>query len=358
MTGFFLAAAAMLVAALALILVPLLRRHTDAAADRAVTAPATITGVITAIVVPIVAVGLYLGITSYPWRGDGPSVATPSNHPASIEEAIAKIEARLATHPDDATGWRMLGRSRVMTGQYAQAVTAYDKAIALTGGLDPGLRLDLAEALVLTNDAAGQARARQLVDEVLKSDPANQKALWYSGVIALRNDDAATAKQRFRALLAQEPPGEIRGILETQLAALEGVTPAQGSGDGAAVSASSPARGRTIRVAVSIDAGLASRLKTVVPVFVSARQPGIPGPPLAAVRLTSEALPATVELSDANAMIEGRNLSSVDEVEVSARVAFGGTAITAPGDLVGSARSRRSSKEEVAITIDREVTAP
>ena len=357
MTGFFLAAAAMLVAALALILVPLLRRHTDAAADRAMTAPATITGVITAIVVPIVAVGLYLGITSYPWRGDVPSAA-PSTQPSSIEEAIAKIEARLATHPDDATGWRMLGRSRVMTGQYAQAVTAYDKAIALTGGLDPGLRLDLAEALVLTNDAAGQARAGQLVDEVLKSDPANQKALWYSGVIALRNGEAATAKQRFRALLAQEPPGEIRGILETQLAALEGVTPAQGSGDGAAVSASSPAAGRTIRVAVSIDAGLASRLKTVVPVFVSARQPGIPGPPLAAVRLTSEALPATVELSDANAMIEGRNLSSVDEVEVSARVAFGGTAITAPGDLVGSARSRRSSKEEVAITIDREVTAP
>lgn len=357
MTGFFLAAAAMLVAALALILLPLLRRHPDAAADRVVTAPATITGVITAIVVPIVAVGLYLGITSYPWRGQGPSVA-PSTQPSSIEEAIAKIEARLATHPDDATGWRMLGRSRVMTGQYAQAVAAYDKAIALTGGLDPGLRLDLAEALVLTNDAAGQARARQLVDEVLKSDPANQKALWYSGVIALRNDDAETAKQRFRALLAQEPPGEIRGILETQLAALEGVSPAQGSGDGAAVSASSAARGRIIRVAVSIDAGLASRLKTVVPVFVSARQPGIPGPPLAAVRLTSEALPATVELSDANAMIEGRNLSSVDEVEVSARVAFGGTAITAPGDLVGSARSRRSSQEEVAITIDREVTAP
>jgi cytochrome c-type biogenesis protein CcmH len=357
-TGFFLAAAAMLVAALALILLPLLRRHPDAAADRVVTAPATITGVITAIVVPIVAVGLYLGITSYPWRGGGPPVATRSTHPASIEEAIAKIEAQLATHPDDATGWRMLGRSRVMTGQYAQAVTAYDKAIELTGGLDPGLRLDLAEALVLTNDAAGQARARQLVDEVLKSDPANQKALWYSGVIALRNDDAATAKQRFRALLAQEPPGEIRGILETQLAALEGVTPAQGSGDGAAVSAASATRGRTIRVAVSIDEGLASRLKTVVPVFVSARQPGIPGPPLAAVRLTSEALPATVELSDANAMIEGRNLSSVDEVEVSARVAFGGTATTAPGDLVGSARSRRSSQEEVAITIDREVTAP
>jgi cytochrome c-type biogenesis protein CcmH len=354
-TVFFLAAAAMLVAALALILVPLLRRRPETA-EEVSPAPATITGVITAIVVPIVAVGLYLGITSYPWRGEGPS-ATPSAQPASIEEAIAKIEAQLATHPDDATGWRMLGRSRVMTGQYAQAVTAYDKAITLTGGLDPGLRLDLAEGLVLTNDAAAQRRARQIIDEVLDSDPVNQKALWYSGVIALRSDDPATAKRRFRALLAQEPPGEIRGILETQLAALEGVTPAQRRGDGAATS-TPPARGRTIQVAVSIDKGVASRLKTVVPVFVSARQPGIPGPPLAAVRLTSDALPATIELSDANSMIEGRNLSSVDEVEVSARVAFGGTAITAPGDLVGSARSRRSPQEKIAITIDKEVSRP
>jgi cytochrome c-type biogenesis protein CcmH len=88
--------------------------------------------VITTIVVPIVAVGLYLGVTSYLARrvvgGD------LLGQPASIEEAIAKIEVQLATHPDDATGWRMLGRSRVMTSQYAQAVTAYDKAIALTGG--------------------------------------------------------------------------------------------------------------------------------------------------------------------------------------------------------------------------------
>jgi cytochrome c-type biogenesis protein CcmH len=92
-----------------------------------------------------------------------------------------------------------------------------------------------------------------------------------------------------------------------------------------------------------------------VPVFVSARPPGMPGPPLAAVRLTSDALPTTVELSDANAMIEGRSLSSVDEVEVTARIAFGGTAATAPGDLVGSARSRRAAEERISITIDREV---
>ena len=91
MTGYFLAAAAMLVAALALILVPLLRRHTDGAAGRVVTEPATITGVITAIVVPIVAVGLYLGITSYPWRGEGSSVCLLYTSPSPRDRQKSRM---------------------------------------------------------------------------------------------------------------------------------------------------------------------------------------------------------------------------------------------------------------------------
>src|SRR4030095_156298 len=96
-------------------------------------------------------------------------------------------------------------------------------------------------------------------------------------------------------------------------------------------------RGRTIQVRVTLDPALSSRLKPGVPLFVSARQPGIPGPPLAAIRLMAHQLPAHVTLSDANAMIEGRDLSSVDDVEVVARVAFSGSVMSSSGDLVGSA---------------------
>jgi cytochrome c-type biogenesis protein CcmH len=357
-TAFFLAAAGMLLVALMLILVPLLRRRqgtTDGAAPAL--APATISSVVAAIALPIAAGGLYLGITTYPWRGAPQAQDTPHAGRETIQEAIARIEARLASHPDDATDWRMLGRSLVMAGQFTRAVPAYERAIALTGGLDPGLGLDLAEALVLADDPAAQTRGRQIADEVLTSDPANQKALWYSGVIALRADDPATARQRFAALLAQDPPGEIRGVLETQLAALGAAEPGAGQaaagpppGDGT----SAAPRGRTIRVSVTVSPELAARVKPGVPLFISARQPGIPGPPLAALRLSSEALPVTVALGDANAMIEGRNLSSVDEVEVTARVAFGGTAMTTPGDLVGSGRSHRGDAEQIEIVIDRQ----
>jgi cytochrome c-type biogenesis protein CcmH len=349
-TGFFLAAAAMLVAALGLILVPLLRRHHPTAQGANPVAPATMTGVITAIAMPLAAAGLYLAVTSYPWRGAPPEARAPADQQAELAAAIAHIEARLAAQPDDATGWRMLGRTRVLAGQFPQAVAAYEKAIALTGGLEPALQVDLAEALVLANEPAAQSRAARIFDAALAADPRNQKALWYSGLIALRADDPATAQRRFRALLAQNPPGEIRQILETQLAALDGAASAAAAGGAPAA-----ARGRAIQVTVAVGEALASRLRPGVPVFVSARQPGVPGPPLAALRLSGDALPATVELSDANAMIAGRNLSSVDEVEITARVAFGGTATSTSGDLVGSTRSRRAADERVAITIDREV---
>jgi cytochrome c-type biogenesis protein CcmH len=120
-------------------------------------------------------------------------------------------------------------------------------------------------------------------------------------------------------------------------------------GGGAAAAAS----GRTIRVAVTIDPGLAGKVKPGSTVFVSAREAGIPGPPLAAVRLSSDELPTTVVLSDANEMVEGRNLSSVDEVQVVARVAFGGTAVVASGDLIGEARHRKGAAPDLSVVIDK-----
>jgi hypothetical protein len=56
-------------------------------------------------------------------------------------------------------------------------------------------------------------------------------------------------------------------------------------------------------------------------------------------------------LSDANSMIEGRNLSSVNDVEVVARVAFGGTPMTASGDLIGSSVQKKGGSEDLDVVI-------
>ena len=363
MTTFLLLSAAMVVAALIMLLLPLLRAEPATAKGEPSAPRAVPVAVLVMIALPFGAAALYGNLSSFPW--DNPAAATASagahaQDGGSMEEVIAQLEARLQASPGDAEGWRMLGRTLLVTGRAADAVTAYEKASSLTGGKDPNVELDLAEALVLTDDPAVVPRASAIIDATLATDGTSQKALWYSGLMALRAGDSETTKARWTKLLEGNPPEEIRQLVVTQLEAIGGVAPAQaaatgamptmgGMGDGVAAAAA----GRTIRVAVTVDPTLQGKLKSGSAVFVSAREAGIPGPPLAAVRISSDELPTTVVLSDANAMVEGRNLSSVDEVQVVARVAFGGTAVVTSGDLIGEARHRKGAAPDVSVVIDK-----
>lgn len=374
MTPFILVCVVMIVAAVAALAIPLVRRAPVSAKGEA-EAPRSIPAlVVMAIALPIAAVAFYSGVSNFPWQSPHAGDAAPPGHEQgggadSLNAAATQLEARLAANPQDAEGWRMLGRTYLVTGQAGKAVGAYEKAAAILGNQDPALQLDIAEALVLTDDPSVQDRAKGVIDAVLKADPENGKALWYSGVIAMRAGDNETAKSNYQKLLEQDPPAEIRQIVVEQLAALGVQVPPSGgasepamqggmaAGMGAETAgppsgdATAPS-GRTIRIAVSLDPALAGKLKPGTPLFVAARQPGIPGPPLAAVLLSSDQLPTSVVLSDANSMVAGRNLSSVDDVEIVARVAFGGTPVPTPGDLVGTAKATKGGPSELAIVID------
>ena len=361
----------MIVAALALVLVPLLRNVPAEGKEKAPTR-AVPAAVAVMVVLPLAASAFYGATSNFPWDNPAALGSGGGGHAqdgGSMEEVTRALEARLEANPGDAEGWRMLGRTYLVSGRPGDAVAAYEKARALTGGRDAGLELDLAEALVLTEQPEAQQRAQGMIEAALAADADNQKALWYAGVLAARGGDPETAKARFGRLLELDPPPQIREIVVAQLAELGVAAPAAdgapatgmgamgsmamgGAGMGSAAAGPEPT-GRTLRIAVSIDPALAGRLKPGTPVFVSAREAGIPGPPIAAVRVTSDELPATVVLSDANSMIEGRTLSSVDEVQVVARVAFGGTPVPASGDLVGEARHSKGGAPDVGVVIDR-----
>jgi cytochrome c-type biogenesis protein CcmH len=377
-TPFILICAVMLVAAIAYLAVPLVRSVPSPAKGAPAAPRSTAVLVALAVVLPLVAAALYSRISNFPWNDPAAAAAMPAGHgeggAGDMSQVTAQLEARLAANPGDVEGWQMLGRTYLVTGNAVKAATAYQKAIDLTGGNDPALKLDLAEALILTEDPAVQDQAKQIVDAAIAADATNGKALWYSGVMAIRAGDKETAKARWSKLLELNPPDEIRQIVVAQLAEL-GVeapamaaqaAPAMGAGAGNAMAggmgggmassgaAEGPApTGRTIRIAISVDPKIAGKLQPGTPLFVAARQPGIPGPPLAAVRMSSDQLPTTVVLSDANSMMEGRNLSSADDVELIARVAFGGTAVTATGDLIGKVGQKKGGPEDVAIVIDQ-----
>ena len=370
-TSFLIFCVVMIVAALAIVLVPLLRNVPGEGKNKQPLPRSVPLAVVLMIGLPLVATVFYGSTSNYPWDNPGLLGAAPGSHAqdgGSMDEVVAQLEERLRNSPGDFEGWRMLGRSYLVSNRFDQAVFAYEKASALTGGKNPEVELDLAEALVLTEKPEAQEKAKGIIDAALAANDSNQKALWYSGVLAARVGDDETAKARFTKLLESNPPPQIRELLVAQLERLGtavpaaeaatppagmGATGSMGGGIGAGSGAATTPTGRTIRVSVSLDPALASRLKPGTPVFVSAREAGIPGPPIAAVRISSDELPTTVVLSDANSMIEGRTLSSVDELQVVARIAFAGTPMQASGDLMGETRHRKGAAPELGLVIDK-----
>jgi cytochrome c-type biogenesis protein CcmH len=356
-TAFVVLCAVMVAAALACVMTPLLR-HSLPDADVAVPQRSLKTAAVVLVALPLAAAGTYALISNYPWKDPSALAAQqPLGTPdASVEQMIAQLEQRLAESPGEVNGWRLLGRSYLVTNRPLQAVLAYQKAYDLGGQQDSDIGLDLVEAMLTTGDAAFGMRAKEIVDRALAQSPNNPKALWFSGVIAYNANDFATVRTRWTALLAQNPPPEVRVILERQLAQLgapaeAGAAAAPGDATEAPGDATE-APGRSIAIAVDIDPDLRAKAPAGTTLFVTARAPGIPGPPLAVVRTATQQWPVAVTLSDANAMIAGRNLSSVDDVEVTARVAFGGSAMTAAGDLIGRAVQKRGETGTLHVTID------
>lgn len=366
MTAFIVFCAALALTAIFAVVYPLLRPLPATAQGESVVPKAAPLAFVLAVLIATGAALVYAKVSNFPWDDPLSASAVPAGHGAagdagSMDQVVKQLEERLAKQPNDAEGWRMLGRSYLITGNAGKAAQAYERAASLSSVKDPALELDLAEALVLGGDPAAQPRAKAILTEALAADPNSQKALWYEGLMAAQAGDKATAEKDWKKLLEQNPPPEIREVIVSQLASIgvvvEGAAPP-------AMAAGAPAgmggpvtgegvtpKGRTINISIKVDPALAGKLKPGVPLFVSAREPGIPGPPIAAVRLMSDQLPTTVTLSDANTMIEGRDLSSVNDVEVVARVALGGSVAMASGDLLGTAIQKKGGDSNLEVVI-------
>lgn len=373
-SAFLVVVALMAILAIALVIYPLLRPQPAAIKGEPAAPKAAPLAFALAVAVGLGAIGLYAKLSTFPWDNPLSAEPVPAGHgemgaAGSMNEVTASLEARLAKDPNDREGWRMLGRTYLVGGNAAKAAQAYEKANALAPQKDIDLQLDLAEALVLTDDPAVQPRAKAIIDDALAADASNQKALWYQGVIAVRAGDNETAKRNWTKLLEGNPPPEIRDVITAQLKELGVDVPAGSDAAGPAMAAAGGGMGagpmsggmggdvaptgRTIRISVKVDPSLAGKVKPGATLFVAAREPGIPGPPIAATRITTDDLPAVVVLSDANTMIAGRDLSSVNDVEIVARVAYGGTAVTVSGDLIGRAVQKKGGSENLDVVINQ-----
>ena len=90
-------------------------------------------------------------------------------------------------------------------------------------------------------------------------------------------------------------------------------------------------------------------------IFVIARDPRQPSPPIAVARRQAGELPATVELSNANAMIPGRLLSQFSEIEIVVRASLAGQPVAQAGDWFGQQTIDTRNTTSVNISVDQQV---
>jgi cytochrome c-type biogenesis protein CcmH len=293
----------------------------------------------------------YPGVSNYPWSAlhEGKVPSASAREPTQLD--LDGLRSRLAADPDDLPGWVTLGNGYLAQERFAEARDAYRKAMDLGDGSDDGVRLAFAEAAILADRAAMAGEAGRVIDEVLERNPSDPKALWYGGMVAIGRGDVSAARVRWTRLLELSPPPQVRQIIEEQLAAID-------SGASTTVGATSPeAISAKIPVRIRIAPALATRIRGGAALFLIARSPGAAGPPLAVVRRQPAELPVSIEIGDSDAMIPGRSIVELEEIELTARIANGAEAIAAPGDLFGSALWQQSSVADspIEIVIDKVV---
>jgi len=271
--------------------------------------------------------------------------ATDAAHAqAQIDTMVQRLKERLASKPDDAEGWTMLGRSQLVLNQPEQAVASFRKHSALKPGNADGLA-DLADALAWTAGRRFDGEPEQLLARALKLDPRNAKALELSGTMAFdraQYPQAVAAWQTALAVLGQQNPSAVNlqaAIGEAQRRG--GATPAT-----TAASAGAQISGRVV-----IADALKSRIRPDDTVLIFARLLDGPRMPVAVLKRKASELPLDFQLDESTAMNPGLRLSPSMQVVVGARVTRSGQAMPQAGDLQGFADPVPVGTKDLAITI-------
>lgn len=384
--AFVVLAAAMLVAALVLVLRPLMSTPSDPrVAQRRALDQALATGVLDAaeyaakraalddgpaapapaaarpwllagtIGVALVGGTLAVYLTTGTPAALNPKALSERAESGELATLLERLRTRLIATPDDPAGWALLARGYRSVGRFADAADAYARAIALAP-TDADLMVEGAETLALSRpdrSLAGEPKA--LLARALGIAPDHQRGLWLLGIAHAQAGEfeaAISTWTRLSGLL--EPGSEVATLVAEQITQARQQLADDHDNDGtdpgpaeAQASIAAPATEEsadapespsaadvgTLTVIVDLDPSIAARVPAGATLFVFARAPEGPRMPLAIARLPATGFPVTVRLDDSNAMVAGLRLSSQPRVIVGARISANGDAVPQPGDL-------------------------
>lgn len=175
------------------------------------------------VLLPFAAWTLYWQLGS-PTLPDDPFAARRAQAQAAINPhtdmaaAVAKLAEHLHDHPDDVTGWVLMGRSQIDLGRYHDAADAYRRAAELSNQR-PDIVGDWGEALVLEAGGTITNAAKADFEAAIKDPASAPRSRYYLALMALQHGDAKAALQGWVDLAADSTPdAEYMPLLRRRIA--------------------------------------------------------------------------------------------------------------------------------------------
>ncbi|MBG9997849.1 c-type cytochrome biogenesis protein CcmI [Pseudoalteromonas sp. NSLLW24] len=257
------------------------------------------------------------------------------------------LRTKLSRSGDDEVAWLLLGRVAMSLNEFDMAQQSFDKALRMNPD-NMQVLISYSQVLLLEGSEANMTRAAGMLSKVLKVEPTNLDAISLLALIAYERKDWPQAKAAFEVLLASMEKNDSRySMISERIADIEKQMQTEGS--------VMPVTTTTGAIAVTVD--IAKELIDKQPkdgiLFIFAKAASGSPMPLAAVKLAKYSFPITVELSDSSAMVAGLNLSSAENIIISARISIDDSVMPSSGELEGHSESlKRESVSDYQLQID------
>lgn len=164
-------------------------------------------------IVPLIAAlsAPLLGLALYLHWGSLDQVVKARQHPGrsaqSIDNITMHLKTLLATTPDSAEGWSLLGRAYMAEKRMTDAANAFERATTLAGR-PAGLLGRWAQALYFAGGQQWTPQLQALTDEALASNPQEAVSLELVGMAAFHVGHYVEAATYWERLLATLPEGD------------------------------------------------------------------------------------------------------------------------------------------------------
>ncbi|TMP50369.1 c-type cytochrome biogenesis protein CcmI [Pseudoalteromonas sp. S1688] len=258
------------------------------------------------------------------------------------------LRTKLSQSGDDEVAWMLLGRVALMLNEFDMAKQSFDKTLKINPDNMQAL-VSYSQVLLLEGSEENMTRAAGMLSKVLQAQPNNLDAISLLALIAFERKDWIQAKAAFEVLLASMDESDTRyAMISERISEIDGQIAQQSE-----LNSHEQHVVQGIQVTVKIDEQLADKQPNNGILFVFAKAAKGSPMPLAVVKLTDYSFPITVELSDANAMMAGLNLSSASEIIISARISNDDSVMPSTGELEGHSQVLASKEvRQVQLNID------